>query len=640
MQTLFRTTAVAVALLLWCPLLSAAQAQKPASRPAIKSRKEFDALARVYETGRGTQMPHVMFVIDRANDDAVYYVDSKRFRFHRDFVNATYLSLERGDAFYDKNYSNPDRRFLLGTVAFQVPLDRFTFEFYVSDRVPPALVALAARRLGETFFAPLTFKANSEEQARAADELEKVAVVKSSDLYKREVYVAINPGTAFGVLRRLDEITPDTVIDRNEIVIVGEPPVSITPVSGIISTAPPSPLSHLNVLARSWGVPNIYAKGADEIYAALLGKYVRLDARADGYEIRLADPHELAEVQRREIEHSQLVTPKADLTVDRLASLTEQRAADSVRFGAKSANLGEVLAARVPGVIVPDGFAIPFAYYDRFIKSTGIEPEVFDMLDNERFNHDVKYRRERLAALRARIVAEPMPDELARPLLEMAHKMFGTAGLFVRSSTNAEDLPWFSGAGLYTTVPNVKGDDALLTAVKTVWASIWNDGAFEARAAAGMSHIVYPAVLVQLGMNADAAGVMVTTNPFDASDRKAVYINAKRGLGIRVVDGHKVAEQIVVHPSTGQIRVLTRSADDTALTFDEAGGVRAVRIEAGRTVLNDNLVQRLGRIALALEKHFNIGPLDIEWLTIGDQIYVVQARPFLSGTERPADRGR
>ena len=74
-------------------------------------------------------MPHAMFVIDRANRDAVFYVNSTRFRFHKDFVNATYLSLERGDAFYVRNYSKHDRRFLLGTVAYQVPLAKYTFEF-------------------------------------------------------------------------------------------------------------------------------------------------------------------------------------------------------------------------------------------------------------------------------------------------------------------------------------------------------------------------------------------------------------------------------------------------------------------------------------------------------------------------------
>jgi hypothetical protein len=619
-----------VAVLLLC-IAGGAQvtgSSSPASVPALRSREEFERLARSHRAGRGTPMPHVMFVVDRAEHDAVHYVDSKRFRFHRDFVNATYLSLERGDGFYEKNYSNPKRRFLLGTVVYQVPLARYTFEFYAGDAVSADLVALAAKRLGATFFAPLAFKANNDDQAAAGRGVAGLETLRLEDLFAREVYVALNPGTAFGVLRVVERLTPETILDRNEIVVLVDTPVTLTPVSGIVNAAPPSPLSHVNVLARSWNVPNIYAKGFVETYGHLVGRFVRLDAREDGYEVRLADPKELAETQRRAIEHAQVVTPKADLAYDRLAPLGRQRAGDSVRFGAKSANLGEAMAARVPGATVPDGFAVPFAFYDRFVKATGIEAEVFEMLDDERFNHDVPYRRARLAAMRERIEKAPMPDELAKPIVRMARRMFGDAGLFVRSSTNAEDLPHFSGAGLYTTVPNVRGDAALVAAVKTVWASIWNDAAYEARAAAGMSHLVYPAVLVQLGMNADAAGVLVTTNPFDTSDRSAVFINAKRGLGIRVVDGYKVAEQILYDPQRDTVRVLTRSADDTALTFDPSGGVREIRVESGRAVLTDGLARRLGRVARALERHFGVGPLDVEWLTIGDRIYIVQARPF------------
>lgn len=608
--------------------VAAAAGQEATSAPTIRTRAEFDRLARPNAAGRSRPMPHVMFAIDRASRDAVHYIDSKRFRFHRDFVNASYLSLDRGDGFYAKNYSNPDRRFLLGTIVYQVPLGRFTFEFYEGDTLGPELVALAARRLGETFHAPLAFMAHNDTQAQAGRAVAGLDTLRSEDVYSKEVYLAISPGTAFGVLRVVDRLTPETILDRNEIVVLGEPPVTMTPVSGIIHAVPPSPLSHLNVLARSWGVPNIYAKGVVETYGHLVGKYVRLVARDDGYEIKLADPKELADVQRRAIEHTQLVTPKADLAFDRLTGLGRQRAADSVRFGAKSANLGEVVAARVADVTVPDGFSIPFGYYDRFIRATGIEAQIFEMLDDERFNHDIPYRRQRLAAMRARIAAAEMPPELARPIVETARRMFGDAGLFVRSSTNAEDLPNFSGAGLYTTVPNVRGSAPLIAAVKTVWGSIWNDTAFEARAAAGMSHFVYPSVLVQVGMNADAAGVLVTTNPFDPSDRASVFINAKRGLGIRVVDGFKVAEQILYDPTRDTVRVLTRSADDTALTFDSAGGVREVKVESGRAVLTDDLARRLGRIGRALERHFGSGPLDVEWLTIGEKIYIVQARPF------------
>src|SRR6185369_14310756 len=115
----------------------------------------------------------------------------------------------------------------------------------------------------------------------------------------------------------------------------------------------------------------------------------------------------------------------------------------------------------------------------------------------------------------------------ARRLLARRHELLGDQGVFVRSSTNAEDLPGFSGAGLYSTVPNVRADEAFLSAVKTVWASIWNDAAYGAREREGVDHrAVMAAVLVQQGVDAEAAGVMLTANPFDTADRDVVYLNA------------------------------------------------------------------------------------------------------------------
>lgn len=599
-----------------------------ASVGAIRSRAAFDRLAAASFSGSRSPMPHVLFVIDRAEQDRVHYFSPRRFRLHRDFVNAAYMSLERSDAFYERNYSNDERRFLMGTIVWQTGLGRYTFEVNEGDRISTRLVALAAKRLSATFHAPLAFRAVTDGQAEAGRAVAGLDVVDSRELFGDQVYLAINPGSGVGILRIVDRITPDTFIDRNEIVVLTSPQVSLPPVAGILSTVPPSPLSHLNVLARSWGIPNAFARGADETYRALLGKFVRFEARADGFSIRLADAGEIVAAAKREYAHTELITPRADLVFDRLTPLADQHAADSVRFGAKSANLGEVARSRLPGFEVPAGFTVPFSWYARFVRESGIEVEVFEMLDDERFNHDIPYRRQRLAAMRSRIESAPIPPSMADAIIAKAREMFGEDGLFVRSSTNAEDLPGFSGAGLYSTVPNVRGREALLAAVRVVWASIWNDRAYEARAAAGMSHLVYPAVLVQRGMNAESAGVLVTTNPFDEGDRGAVFVNAKRGLGIRVVDGYRVAEQILYNPRRDVVRVLTRSADDTALTFDAAGGVREIRVEPGRTVLTDDLARRLAKVARSIERHLKVGPLDIEWLTIGDRIYIVQARPF------------
>jgi phosphoenolpyruvate synthase/pyruvate phosphate dikinase len=207
--------------------------------------------------------------------------------------------------------------------------------------------------------------------------------------------------------------------------------------------------------------------------------------------------------------------------------------------------------------------------------------------------------------------------------------------VFVRSSTNAEDLPGFNGAGLYDTVPNVTGPAALAAAIKTVWGSLWNDRAYAARERARIDHrAVRAAVLVQVGVDADSSGVMTTVDPFDErADERRLFIAAKRGIGIRVVEGKKIAEQLIYRPDPGMdsIQILTRSQDDVMLHFDPNGGVKEVRIEPDRAVLSDDLVRRLGKIGLAIQARFGNKPQDIEWLVVGGRIMIVQSRDYVRG---------
>src|SRR4030095_16384963 len=100
-------------------------------RPRVDSRAEFDSLARIYYEGRFYALPHLMFVIDRAaktrTGNRVYYVNSKMYSFHGEFANANYLTLERGREFFRGAYLEANRRFILGSIAWQTKVSKFTF---------------------------------------------------------------------------------------------------------------------------------------------------------------------------------------------------------------------------------------------------------------------------------------------------------------------------------------------------------------------------------------------------------------------------------------------------------------------------------------------------------------------------------
>lgn len=634
MKKLFRRRSLV--LLVLTAFAQLALAQSDTNRPylpEIKSRADFDLIARMHNAETPYPLPHAMFVIDRRDRDKIYYVNSRRYTFHKDFVNGTYLSLEKGSDFFENNYLKLNRRFILGTVAYQTPVKRWTFEFWEGDLIPSEQIKLAYDIINKTFFERVAYKPNSVRQDEASAGIEGMSRVLQSEIAKDLEYQALNVARGLGRIHIIETLDDTVEIGFNEILVLKEVPITLPPVAGIITSKPSTPLSHINLLAKSWGIPNAYIKDAHLLLKEYDGWWVSFETKFGQYTIKRADLDQLKEYQRRMAERRDIMTPKFDLTIKRLASLREQRAKSVIAYGAKSANLGEVMNARLPGIVVPNGFTIPFHYYDQFIKQNGFEAQIFEMMNDQVFVHNPAFRRAKLPELRARIQKGNFDPQLRSELLRRVKSEYAGKGLFVRSSTNSEDLPNFNGAGLYSTVPNVRGDDALIEAIKTVWASIWNFEAYEARERAGIDHSkVFMAVLLQEGINSESSGVMITTDPYNRENKGVIYISAKRGLGMKVVEGERIAEQILFRPESGAIQVLTRSEEDSLLTFDEDGGVKEIPISGERNVLTDATIKRLVDAAARIKRVFKNKDQDIEWAYMRGQIYIVQSRPYVEGT--------
>ena len=608
------------------------QSSAPKSLPAIHSQAEFDSLAVVYDPNTPYALPHVLFVIDRQNGNRIYYVNTKRYKFHKDFVNGTYLSLERGQVFFENNYLKANRRFIMGTIAYQTPVRRWTFEFWEGDLIPADQIRLASEIINKTFFTAVAFKPNSSRQETVSTNVGLQRVLQT-DISKEQDYQPLNVAKGLGRIHIIPKLDEHVEIGFNEILVLDEVPIQLPPVAGIITTKPSTPLSHINLLAKGWGIPNVYIKNAQELLKQYNGWWVEFDARRDSYSIKRADNSALDEYQRRLKERFDVMKPRYDLSATKLAGLSEQRASSVIAYGAKSSNLGELVHARLPGVSVPPGFTIPFFYYDQFLRENKLDDAIYEMLNDQKFVHDPAYRRAYLVKMRERFEQGSFNPQLRAELFRRYTAEFGTRGVFVRSSTNSEDLPNFNGAGLYTTVPNVVGEEQLIAAIKTVWASVWNFEAYEARERTGIDHTkIFMAVLIQEGINSDSSGVMITADPFNRDDRDpAIYISAKRGLGMKVVEGQRIAEQVVYRPKANAVQVLTRSAEDSLLTFDERGGIKEIPISGDRVVLSDQVVRRLAAAAENIKRVFGGKDQDIEWAYMKGQIYIVQARPYIPG---------
>jgi rifampicin phosphotransferase len=613
-----------------------AKAASDKSLPAIHSRAEFDELAVTYDADTPFALPHVLFVIDRRDHNRVYYVNTKRYKFHKDFVNGTYLSLERGQEFFENNYLKPNRRFIMGTIAYQTPVRRWTFEFWEGDLIPTDQIKLAADVINKSFFVPVAFKPNSSRQDEASANLEGLQRILQTEISRNQEYQPLNVAKTLGRIHIIPKLDEHVEIGFNEILVLDEVPVQLPPVAGIITTKPSTPLSHINLLAKGWGIPNVYIKNAQELFKEYNGWWVEFDARHDTYTIKRADISALDEYQKRLKERLDVMKPRSDLSVKELTGLSAQRASSVIAYGAKSANLGELIHARLRGIVVPPGFTIPFFYYDQFLRENKLDDAIYQMLNDQKFVHDPAYRRASLAKMRERFQQGTINAELRAETLRRLHAEFPGKGVFARSSTNSEDLPNFNGAGLYTTMPNLRSDEQLMEGVKTVWASVWNFEAYEARERAGIDHTkIYMAVLIQEGINSESSGVMITADPFNREinpiKKDTIYISAKRGLGMKVVEGQRIAEQVIFVPIANAVQVLTRSEEDSLLTFDEHGGIKEIPISGERIVLTDDVVRRLAAAAASIKRVFHGKDQDIEWAYMKGQIYIVQSRPYIAG---------
>ncbi|TFI58582.1 pyruvate, phosphate dikinase [Sphingomonas parva] len=609
-------------------------AREQAGDERISNEADFNRKARTETGGRFLGAPRVMFAIDRSKaPPRIHWIDTKRYLYHFSYLQARYLTLADADAFIDANYSKPDRRFVLGAVVRYPLIARYGVEMWEGDKVEPELLAAMMATLQAGFHAPLTFKPNSTQQLEAA-RAAGLPVIGIDEAYGAREQLVLNRGRAVGRLVLVADGAEDDLLP-GDIALLKAMPIRLPPVAGILSSTFTTPINHVSLLAKTWGIPNAYRAEADRLWAGLAGKQVVLDTRGASVTLR---PATAAEVRAAEQSRAvrRIRAPRADLTYSGLPALAEQDSGWASRTGAKAANLGEVARLAMKrselDFVVPPGFSIPFAFYERFVVANGLAPAIEAITRDGRRN-DPAWRRDALAALRARFAAGTIPPGDLDAIVARRRALLGDKALFVRSSTNAEDLPGFNGAGLYDTVPNVVEEAALAAAVKTVWGSLWNERAFAARERAGIDHLaVRAAVLMQAGIDADAAGVMTTIDPFDEqADERRIFIAAKRGIGIRVVEGRKIAEQLIYRPELDSIQVLTRSQDDVMLHFAPGGGVEEVRIDPNRAVLSDDLVRRLGTIGGAIQRAFGSRPQDIEWLVVGDRIMIVQSRDYVRG---------
>jgi hypothetical protein len=639
----------------------------PASAPQLGCQADYEALASVPTDASIPGATSVKTVIDRADGDALHFQNSKRFCIHWDFCAAELSGAGRPvvpdlATFNSTEYSSPDRRFVLGALSYYEGPKKWVYEVSPYDSADAGMIESAFDAIRENVWIgeELSFHPTSVTVETIAKDLpEDIPITSTDELFAGVSYQPLNPGRSTGLLRFRKAAEVDgTYTPFREIVVLDAVPNDISIVSGIITAEFQTPLAHINVLSVNRGTPNMALRDADALpdLLALEGQWVELEVGSFDWKIR-AITEEEAEAWWQANKPTPLVAPPMDRTVtdlrevramiDESLPLGDAIAEAIPAFGAKATNYGALAVAQAAGVFdaLPDvdgdgpvapGFGLPMAYYEQFMIDNGLYTRMEELMGDPAWSDPV-HRATALEDFKDELRDGTVRPELVAQVKARAAELFPGQNIRFRSSTNAEDLGTFTGAGLYgseTGKPSVADGekDSVEWAMKKVWAQVWNPRAFEEREYYSIDHFdVGMAMLVHANFpDEESQGVAITNNPFDTSGLEpALFVNAQYG------------DNDVVSPDPGVVA-------DSYLHYFQSPGQPIVYlshsslIPEGETVLTLDQSHRLAVALDGLHRFFaeayaepgSFYAMDVEWkfddkLTPGaPQLFVKQARPF------------
>jgi len=469
--------------------------------------------------------------------------------------------------------------------------------------------------------------------------------------------VGLNPGLAIGRLGLLDAGHGETTsIDPSGIYVIPETVSDLKPMAGILTLDSGNALSHTQLLAANLGIPNATVPSTllstlekhrdQELFYAVTPRGIvvlREKSSLTPDERKLWVDQSVVGKPRIDIDASKL-----DLSETRILPLSELGSQDSgVKAGPKAANLGQL--ARFFSSDVAPGLVIPFGVYYKHIQRAVLGGKPLDQqiastyAEAERLRQSgaappevSRYVVPRLAQIRKAIQTMPLLPEFEQELIVKMRETFGqegSYGVFVRSDTNAEDLPQFTGAGLNLTVPNQVGHRQIFQSIKDVWASPFEERAYDWRSRIlRSSDKVYPSVLLLLSVPSEKSGVIATVNL--ETGEEDITVNVSEGVSA-VVDGG-VAESLLLK-ADGSVRLLEQARGTYRKTLRPGGGFVNLPVSGNDTLLQPDEIRQLREMVAEVKRKYppaktekgDVLPWDIEFGFVKGQLRLFQIRPLV-----------
>jgi hypothetical protein len=602
---------------------------------SIPDAQTFNDLATVNNVGWAPFLDDQQYVkfgiLDRDSPNPkVYFINSNTYTVHASFWNGIGASVSGDDGSGEIVFNPID-------ISPNGVIGSYSFNFSFGD----AKDFEASQRTYELLIANMPFLQNnmnhfigqSDENNHlnnyAADFVgSRVEVVLESDVFAEINYIPFHEAEGYGFFKHMTSLNESP--SSRDIVLYDALPNSLPRVGGIITSVIQTPLSHVNLRAIQDDVPNAYIKDPlliDSI-SDLLGDYIYYKVANDKYTIRKATLTEVNDWYE-DLRPTQAQIPIRDLSVTKILPLDSIEFEMSTAFGAKCSNVATMQSFGFPSGTIPDGFGIPFYYYDEFMKYNNFYLEAEVMINNPTFSIDLNFRIQRLKDFRKSIKDASMPQWILDDLQAM-HDAFpvGTK-VRCRSSTNNEDLPGFSGAGLYTSKTQHLDEGHISKSVKQVYASMWNFRAYEERDFYRVDHyIAAMGILCHSNFEGEQSnGVGISIDPVYETD-STFYLNTQVGESlITNPDPNTVPEEILLYEDS------TNGAGYLVLRLSNL-------VNPGDLVMDQIYLDQMREYLTVIHDEFAIlydvvgaegFGMDIEYkVTAQNQLIIKQARPWVS----------
>ena len=300
-------------------------------------------------------------------------------------------------------------------------------------------------------------------------------------------------------------------------------------------------------------------------------------------------------------------------------AFAEEHCTEVQEAGGKGASLARLAAMGLP---VPPGFVVCCDALEDALgeRAVALRAAIADAADEARLGS--------CAATAQQIVAGlELPERMRLDVHARYAELGDDVPVAVRSSAASEDGDAASFAGQQETYLNVRGGDEVLTRIRDCWASFFTERALFYRARKGSLDDLGMAVVVQLLVSADVAGVMFTVDPVHGR-KDRILVEAVLGLGEAVVSGEVTPDHYVLKRD-GRVKKAQVFVQPYAIVALEAGGTQERELtaeEGGAQKVDDEQLAALARIGDDLEQRLGC-PQDIEWALQDGEIFVLQARP-------------